>query len=113
AVVVLARGDRRGQGVGDPGEAGVVVVRGRVLKPEEVIGLDAAPDLDGLVDAPELVDVAHEVDVRADRLAHDPHALDRGGDGRLAPALHLHLAKAHFYEPRTRLGEIVDRVWSH
>ena len=35
------------------------------------------PDLDGLVHAPELVDVAHEVDVGADGLAHDAHALDR------------------------------------
>ena len=95
AVVVLAGGDRRGERVGDAGQAGIVVVGGRVLQPEEVIRLDAAPDLDGLVHAPELVDVAHQVDVRPDGLAHDAHALDRRGHRRLAPALHLHLAEAH------------------
>jgi len=88
-------------------------VGGGVLQPEEMVGLDAAPHFDRLVHAPELVDVAHQVDVRADRLAHDPHALDRGGDGRLAPALHLHLPKAHVSKTRSRLGEVVDRVRAH
>src|SRR2546422_5582844 len=67
-----------------------------------MIGLDPAPRLDGVVHAPELVDVAHEVDVGADGLTHDAHALDGGRHRGLAPALHLHLAKAHVAEARDR-----------
>src|SRR5262249_5226969 len=113
AVVVLAGGDRRRQRVGDAGHAGIIVVSGRVFEPEEMIGLDAAPDLDRLIHAPELVDVAHEIDVRSDRLAHHAHALDRGGHGGLTPALHLHLAEPHVAKPRAGLGEIVDRMRAH
>jgi len=108
AVVVFAGGDGSAEGIGDAGEAREVVVRGRIFQPEEVIVRDAGPHLDGLVHAPELVDVAHEIDVGPDGLAHDGHALDGGGHRGLAPALHLHLAEAHVHEPRPCLGEIVD-----
>src|SRR5207249_6281641 len=99
--------------VGYTGEAGVVVVGDRVLQPIQMIGLDPAPDLDRVVHAPQLVDVAHEVDVGTDRLAHDADALDRRRDRRLAPALHLHLSEAHVPQARARLGEVVDRMRAH
>jgi hypothetical protein len=98
AVVVLAGRDRRAQRVGDASQAGEVVVRGRVLQPEQLIRLHAATNVDG-VHAPQLVDVAHQVDVGPDGVAHDAHALDRRLDGRLAAALHLHLPKAHVHQP--------------
>src|SRR5256885_13725498 len=75
-----------------------------------MIGLDPAPHPDGVVHAPELVDVAHEVDVGADGLTHDAHALDGGRHRGLAPALHLHLAKAHVAEAGPGLREIVNRT---
>src|SRR2546422_3052634 len=78
-----------------------------------MIGLNPAPDLDRVVHAPQLVDVAHEVDVGTDRLTHDADALDRRRDRRLAPALHLHLSEAHVPQARARLGEVVDRVRAH
>src|SRR3989475_13054414 len=78
-----------------------------------MIGLDPAPRLDGVVHAPELVDVAHEVDVGADGLTHDAHALDGGRHRGLAPALHLHLAKAHVAEAGPGLREIVNRMRAH
>ncbi len=78
-----------------------------------MIGLHTPPDLDRLVHAPELVDVAHEIDVRSDRLAHDAHPLDRRRHGRLAPALHLHLAEPQVSQARSGLGEIVDRMRAH
>src|SRR5213594_3663942 len=77
-----------------------------------MVGLDPAPDLDRVIHAPELVDVAHQVDVGADGVAHDADALDRRRDRRLASALHLHLLEAHVPQPRARLGEIVDRMWA-
>ena len=70
-------------------------------------------DVDRVVHAPELVDVAHQVDVGADALAHHAHALEGDVDRRLAPALHLHLAEAHVSEPRAGLRQIVDRVRTH
>src|SRR6266852_3547410 len=78
-----------------------------------MVGLDPAPCLDGVVHAPELVDVAHEVDVGADGLTHDAHALDGGRHRGLAPALHLHLAKAHVAEAGPGLREIVNRMRAH
>ena len=113
AVVVLAGGDRRGERVGDAGQPRIVVVRGGIFQPVEMIRLDAPADLDGLIHRPELIDVAHEVDVRADGLSHDAHALDRGRHRRLAPALHLHLAEPHADEARPRLRQVLHRMRPH
>ena len=93
--------------------AGVVVVGRGILEPVKVVWLDTAPDLDGLVHAPELIDVAHEVDVGTDGLAHDAHALDGGRDRGLAPTLHLHLPEAHGGEARPGLRQIVHRMRAH
>src|SRR5690606_1409707 len=68
AVDVFAAGDRRGEGGGDPREAFVVVVRGHVLQPVQPHVLYPAADVDRLVHAPDLIDVAHEIGVVADRL---------------------------------------------
>src|SRR4029450_12730798 len=100
-------GDGRGEGVGDARESREIVVRGGIFQPEQVIGLHATADVDGLVYGPELVDIAHEVDVGTDRLPHHANALDGGRGARLAPALHLHLAEAHVAQARTCLGEVV------
>ena len=113
AVVVLAGRDGRDESVGHAGEPRVVVMRRGILQPVELVVQDAVPHVDGMVHAPELVDVAHEVDVGTDGLAHDAHALDRRGQRRLAPALHLHLPEAHAHQPRARLGEIVHGVLAH
>jgi Transposase DDE domain len=73
-------------------------VRRDVLDSVEVDVLDVPADVDRLVHAPALVDVAHQVDVRADALAHAPDALDfvPGRGVARQRELSLHLAKALF-----------------
>src|SRR5207248_10307527 len=63
AVVVLAGRDRCGQRVGHACQSREVVVSHDIFQPVQVVGLDHAADFDGLVHAPELVDVAHQVDL--------------------------------------------------
>ena len=113
AVDVLARGNGHRQRVGDRRQPRIVVVGRRIFQPEEVVRLDARPDVDGLLDPPELVDVAHEVDVVADGLPHHAHALDLARGQRLGAALHLHLAEAHALEARAGFGEIVHGMRAH
>ena len=78
---VLAAGDRRRQRVGDPREAGVIVVRRHVLEPEQPDPgvLDPLADVDRLLRPPALVDVAHQIHVGADRLADQAGLLDLAG----------------------------------
>ena len=68
---VFAAGDRGRQRVGDPREPGIIVGRRHVLEPEQPDPgiLDPAADIDRLLRPPALVDVAHQLDVGADRLA--------------------------------------------
>jgi len=113
AVDQLAAADRRRQCRVDPGETGVIVMRGDVLEPEQSDPgiLDAAADVDRLFRAPALVDVAHQLDVRTERLAHRLGALDflrRGGWGG-ERELHLGLAKTLLLELPGRLYDFAER----
>ena len=98
---ILAASDRRRQRGGDPRQAGIVVRRRHVFEPEQANPgvLDAAADVDRLLDAPALVDVAHQLNVGSDRLAHPLHALDLLGGCSLARQrqLRLHFAEALFF----------------
>jgi hypothetical protein len=103
AVEVFAAGDRRCQSRGDPGEPGVVIMRRDVFEPIEADPgiFDPLTDVDCLFDAPALVDVAHQIHIRADCLANEPGLLDfaggRGGAGQAE--LHLGLAVPFFAQP--------------
>src|SRR5215831_13703915 len=90
--------------------ASEIVVRDRVLQPEQAVRLNTPAYLDRVVDAPELLDVTHQIHVWANSLAHDTHAFDRVSDGGLAATLHLHLTKAHLDEARAGLGQVFERV---
>ena len=101
---IFAAGYRRRQSGGDPRKTGIVIRRRHVFEPEEANPgiLDPAANVDRLLDAPTLVDVAHQLDVGPDRLAHPPHALHLlarcGLTGQRQ--LRLHLAKAFAFERR-------------
>src|SRR5262249_2578409 len=112
-IVVFARRNRRGQRVSDTGQPLKIVMHHHVLEPEEVIRLNASANLNGLVDSPELVDVAHQIDIRADALAQYAHALDLAGDRWLSTHLRLHLLKAHLHQTRAGLGQIREWVRPH
>ena len=88
-------------------------MRRHILEPEEADPgiLDPPADVDRLLDPPALVDVAHQFDVGADRLAHPPHALDLlGGRGVAGQGeLRLHLAEALVLEPPGRGDDLVER----
>ena len=77
----------------DPGEAGEIVGRRYIFEPEEADPgiLDPLANIYRLFRPPALVDVAHQFDVGADRLAHPPHALDLLGRRGLAGQRHLRL----------------------
>ena len=72
AIEVFAAGDRGRQGRCNPGEPGVIIVRGDILQPIEADTrvLDTLADIDRLLDPPTLVDVAHQIHVGADRLTN-------------------------------------------
>src|SRR5262249_38791841 len=68
---VLA-GDHGGvECAGNACQAGVVFGCRRVLQPVQAERLEASRHLDRLVDAPELIDIAHQVNLIADHLAYD------------------------------------------
>ena len=81
----LAAADRGRQCRVDPGETGVVVMRRDVLEPEQSDAgvLDPPADIGRLLRPPPLVDVTHQLDVRAERLSYRLGALHlfRGGGG--------------------------------
>ena len=115
AVHVFAAGHRRGQRIGDAREPWKVIVRRHVLPPVEVDVLEPPADVDRLMHAPALIDVAHQVDVRADRLAHQARALDlarRRGVARQRE-LHLHLPEALLHQRRRRLHHVLQRERAH
>ena len=95
-----------------------IIVRGRhVFEPEEADPgiFDPAADIDRLLDPPALVDVAHQLDVGADRLAHPPHALDLLGGCGLAGQrqLRLHFAEALFFQAPGGGDDPVEREPAH
>ncbi len=95
----------------------IVVCRRHVLEPEQADPgvFDPAADVDRLLDPPALVDVAHQFDVGADRLAHPPHPLDLLGR-RCLPGqreLRLHLAEAFVLECGGRADDPVEREPAH
>ena len=96
---------------------GIVVGGRHVLEPEQPDPgiLDAAADIDRLLGPPALVDVAHQLDVRADRLADLDHALDLDRRRRLARQreLRLHLAPALVLQRRGGLDHAVERQFAH
>ena len=104
AVDILPGGDGGGQGVGHAGQALVVVVGHHVLQPEEMVWLDAAAYLYGLVD------VAHNVDVLAHTFPHHPHPLHLPCHGGLGPHLSLHLLEPHRDQARPRVCQVLHIV---
>ena len=98
---ILAPGNRRGQRGVDPGQALVVVAGGDVLQPEQADLLGPPADIDRLLGAPALIDVAHQLDVGADGIAHHPHAADFLRRRRVAGQGHLgfHLDKPLVHQP--------------
>ena len=101
----------------DPREAGEIVGGRHVLEPEQPDPgiLDPPADIDRLLRPPALVDVAHQLDVGADRLADLDHALDLDRRRRLAGQreLRLHLAPALFLQGRGGLDDPVERQAAH
>jgi hypothetical protein len=72
-------------------------------------------DVDRLLDPPALVDIAHQLDVGPDRLAHPPHPLDLlGGSGVAGQRqLCLHLVEAALFQPRGGGHHPVERQTAH
>ena len=87
-------------------------MRGHILEPIEVKVFDPPADVDRLVHAPALIDVAHEVHIRPDRFADQLGPLHLAGGCRLARQreLHLHLSKAFRNKQRRRLYDMIQRV---
>ncbi len=88
---------------------------GHVFEPIKLNVLDSPADVDRLVHAPALVDVAHEVDFRADGLADKPGALHFALRRRIAGQreLHLHLPEAFFLKQRSGLDHMLQREGTH
>ena len=76
AVIRLAGGDPHVEGGRDARAARQIVVRQRLFQPVQVVLLQAPADADRGRLVPALVDVSQQGRVAAQRLAHDPHALD-------------------------------------
>ena len=76
AVKVLAACDRGCDAAPDLSDAAVVVGDRDVLEPVQMIGLEPAADADRLIDAPALIDIAHELYIGADRLAYEANLFD-------------------------------------
>src|SRR5919108_4338965 len=93
AVVVLSGSDGRGQGVSHTGQPLVVVVRHHILEPEQMVWLDSAANVNRLVHRPELVDIAHQVNILTDALTQHAYALDFAVYRRLGAHLRFHLLK--------------------
>src|SRR5690606_31884825 len=72
-----------------------------------------AADVDRLVHAPDLIDVAHEIGVVADRLAHAPDPVDFLHGAGVAAELGLHLAEAQLLEPGAGLDDVIERKGAH
>ena len=85
----LAADDAQIERLGDTEVAGVIVRHHRLFEPVHVIVLKLASHLNGDVGGPAHVDVDHDGDVRADRLAHAPHIVEIGGEARGVGDLHL------------------------
>src|SRR5207253_8559790 len=100
-IVVLSRRNRCSQRVSHTGQPLKIVMSYHVLEPEEVIRLHTSANLNGLVDGPELVDIAHQVDIRPDALAQHAYALDLAGDCRLSTQLRLR-SEEHTSELQSR-----------
>src|SRR5262245_45381961 len=112
-IVVLSCSDRRSQGVSDTGQPLVVVVRYHILEPEQMVWLNSATNVNRLVHRPELVDIAHQVNILADALTQHTHAFDFAVNGRLGTHLRLHLPKPRLYQTGTGLGQIRCGVRTH
>src|SRR5688572_19282126 len=96
-VVVLSGSDGRGQGISNTGQPLVVIVCHHILEPEQMVWLDSAANVNRLVDCPELVDIAHQIDIVADALTQHAHTFDFAVYGRLGTHLRLHLLKTHLH----------------
>src|SRR5215831_5188984 len=78
-----------------------------------MVGLDSAANVNRLIDRPELVDIAHQINILADALTQHAYAFDLTIYRRLGAHLRLHLLKSHLYKTGTGLGQIRCGVWSH
>ncbi len=68
-----AADDAQIERLGDPEIAGEILRRHRLLEPIDVVILELAAHLDRDIGAPAHVDVDHDLDRGAERLAHAPH----------------------------------------
>ena len=78
-----------------------------------MVFLHHAANLDGLVHVPQLVDVAHQVDVRADAFAQRADAGHLAGGGGFCAHLGFHLAEALLNQPGASLGQILYAHGTH
>ena len=85
----------------------IIVARRNVLQPEQPDILDAAADVDRLLRPPTLVDVAHQFDVRPDRVAHHAHAAHFVGRRSDCPGS----ANWVFISPKTLVDQTGARAW--
>ena len=103
---IFAAGDRRRKRTRHTGEPGEIVRRRYVLEPVEANPgvFDPPADVDRLLDPPALIDVAHQIHLRPDRLANESRLRDfAGGRGDTRQAeLHFRLAIAFFAQPSGR-----------
>src|SRR5262245_45974602 len=69
-VHTLSSGQWSRQRIGHTGKASIVVMHGHVFEPKQIKLLDTPSDVDSLIEAPTLIDIAHEIDVGTDRFAN-------------------------------------------
>jgi hypothetical protein len=83
-------------------------MHGHVFEPKQMKFLDAPSDVDGLIDAPALVDVAHEIDIGTYRFTNQFGALDFPCCRRVTRQgeLHLHLLEPLLHKHWPRLYDV-------
>ena len=82
-------------------------------RPKQVVLLNSAADGDGLVHVPELIYVAHDVDVIANGLPQRPHAQYLFGRGVFGAHLRLHLLEPFLHQRRADLGQLLQVHGTH
>ena len=85
----LAADDAQVERLRDAQVAGEIVRHHRLLQPVHVVVLEFAAHLDGDVGGPAHIDVDHDVDVGADRLAHASDVVEIGAQIAGVGDLHL------------------------
>src|SRR5262245_31114304 len=78
-----------------------------------MVRLHPTSDVNRLIDVPELVDVAHQVNVVANCVAQYADTLHLTCHGWLGTKLCLHLLKAHAHQTRASLDQVLHGMRAH